>query len=404
MKILNQYFLTYCSNIHPGESWQEVFDSLSTFTLPLKQRISPQNPFGIGLRLSDQASRDLIQPKELDTFRSWLDEHQMYVFTMNGFPFGGFHRQRVKDNVHTPDWTTTARRDYTLRLFEILLAVLPKGLEGGISTSPLSYKHWHTQQQSIENVIRQSVIHLAEIVAHLHAIRESTGVFLHLDIEPEPDGILENTQEVITFYQDHLIPIAGEWLQQQKGFSQAQAEAAIRDHIQLCYDICHFAVAYEDPAFVFEKMNSAGIKIGKIQISAALKAKLPENVGDRKPIEEAFQVFNESTYLHQVIARNDQHQLIQYPDLPEALPHINQPDVVEWRSHFHVPLFVQQYHHLYSTQDDIVKVMEILKKEVISTHLEIETYTWEVLPNELRVDLVTSIEREMQWVINQMRG
>jgi len=401
MNILDSYHLTYCTNIHPGETWQEVFDSLKTYALPLKERLSDQQPMGIGLRLSDRASRDLIQPYTLDAFQAWLKEHDMYVFTMNGFPFGGFHRQRVKDDVHKPDWTTEERYIYTIRLVEILKAIIPDGIEGGISTSPLSYKHWHGSEVEREKVIEQSVSQLAKVASHMHDIHQATGMFLHLDIEPEPDGMIENTAEVLSFYQDYLIPLGVTWLKKEKGINTSEAEKILRNHIQLCYDICHFAVAYEEPLLVFEAIQNADIKIGKIQISAALKAALPDDSGRRKSIEDEFRVFNESTYLHQVIARDKHEKLIQYPDLPEALPHIYEPGIKEWRSHFHVPLFIQQYHHLFSTQDEISKVLDILKTNKITNHLEVETYTWEVLPEALRVDLITSIERELSWVIDQ---
>ncbi len=401
MNIQDSYHLTYCTNIHPGETWQEVLDSLNTYALPLKQRLSEQKPMGIGLRLSDKASGDLIQPYTLDAFQDWLDEHDMYVFTMNGFPFGGFHRQRVKDDVYKPDWTTGERYNYTIRLVEILKAILPEGVDGGISTSPISYKHWHRSEIEREKVMEQSVNQLARVASHMHFIQEETGMLLHLDIEPEPDGMIENTTEVLSFYQDYLISMGTTWLKKEKGMNSSQAEEVLRNHIQLCYDICHFAVAYEEPSFVFESMQHADIKIGKIQISAALKASLPDDPQQRKFIEEEFRVFNESTYLHQVIARDEHEKLIQYPDLPEALIHIHEPGIKEWRSHFHVPLFVQQYHHLFSTQDEISKVLDILKINKITNHLEVETYTWEVLPEALRVDLTASIERELNWVIDR---
>ena len=224
---------------------------------------------------------------------------------------------------------------------------------------------------------------------------------MHLDIEPEPDGILENTAEVLEFYDKYLLPLGGAHLQEY-GFSRSQAEEILRAHIQLCYDVCHFAVGFENPYTVFETLREADIRIGKIQISAALKTELPPDPADRGPIKEAFEVFNESTYLHQVIAQDGAGELHQYRDLPQALPHILDPTIQEWRTHFHVPLFAERYQHLQSTQSDIEAVLDIIKEVPSTRHLEVETYTWEVLPAELREDLTQSIGRELQWVMDRL--
>jgi hypothetical protein len=144
--LINEYHLTYCTNIHPGESWTETYNNLKQFIPKVKQEVSPDAPFGIGLRLSDKASSSLLEGNNLSVFKGWLEKNHCYVFTLNGFPFGGFHHQSVKDQVHQPDWTTQARLGYTLRLFDILAALLPEGIEGGISTSPLSYKYWEAAQ------------------------------------------------------------------------------------------------------------------------------------------------------------------------------------------------------------------------------------------------------------------
>ncbi|MEX2568428.1 MAG: xylose isomerase, partial [Cyclobacteriaceae bacterium] len=109
------FHLTYCTNIHPGESWDATFKNLKKYIPGIKSRISPDRAFAIGLRLSDEASRELTREENLVKFKNWLKEIDSYVFTLNGFPYGGFHRQVVKDEVHHPDWTTPERKDYTIR-------------------------------------------------------------------------------------------------------------------------------------------------------------------------------------------------------------------------------------------------------------------------------------------------
>jgi len=401
LKFNNDYHLTYCTNIHPGEDWDSVMQSLDIHIPPIKQALSPDASFGIGLRLSRQATEQLMNAHCLATFKNWLLANDCYVFTMNGFPYGGFHRQRVKDEVHQPDWTTQERLDYTQKLFFLLAELLPEGMEGGISTSPVSYKYWHKDDAAVAAVMEKGVENLVQIAMQLHDIKTSTGQLLHLDIEPEPDGLLEDTQTTLDFYQKWLIPQGKEILQAEKGMSAQEAGDCLREHIQLCYDVCHFAVMNEAPEEALRKFEAANIRIGKVQISAALKALLPE--GDRQAKEAAFRQFAESTYLHQVVALDEKGGRKQYPDLPEALEEIDHPEIKEWRTHFHVPVFLENYGELQSTQDDVIKTLNYLKTHHLTNHLEVETYTWEVLPEDIRLELTDSIVRELQWVRENMK-
>ena len=390
MKTPNAH-LTYGTNIHAGESWVEHFIALRKNFPQIKKALSPNVPMGIGLRLSNIASIDLQDEDKLQEFQQWLKENDAYVFTMNGFPYGGFHHTTVKDQVHTPDWTTDDRLNYTLRLFNILAQLLPEGMDGGISTSPLSYKPWFanaTERKNATNIATRNIIKVAE---ELHKTKLSTGVLLHLDIEPEPDGFLESGREFIDWFE-------GDLLKAETSLSEEQ----LKQYINLCYDVCHFAIGYEPHAEIIKKLADKGIKVGKIQISAALKAPMPA-VGERDQIINAISKYNEPTYLHQVIAQCSDGSLIRYPDLPEALADSTNPTVEEWRAHFHVPIFIEDMGLVKSTQSDIVQVLDIQKNNPFTNHLEVETYTWEVLPNELKVPLDESIVRELEWVIENMK-
>lgn len=399
MIIPQGYHLTYCTNIHPGETWAEVFASLRTYVLPVKERVSPDAPFALGLRLSDAASRELVQPEPLAEFKAWLARHQLYVPIINGFPFGSFHGEAVKDDVHRPDWTTPARLEYTKRLAQVLAGLLPQGLEGGISTSPLSYKPWLAgREEQTEAVLQASTRHLAALVEELVILRRQTGRLIHLDIEPEPDGLLENSAEFIAYYEQYLLPQVSRHLQQQLELNSEAATQAVYEHVQLCYDVCHFALVYEEPALVFERLAAKNIKLGRVQISAALKADLPLEMEEREEFNQQFEAFAESTYLHQVLVRNQDESITHYPDLPAALPHIMEEQAREWRSHFHVPVFLACYNRLQSTQSEILKVLRALAAQPITSYLEVETYTWEVLPPDIKQDLVSSIARELEWV------
>ncbi|MDN5214302.1 metabolite traffic protein EboE [Fulvivirgaceae bacterium BMA12] len=404
MQLKNNQHLTYCTNIHKGESWSEVFTYLKQYIPEIKSQVSPDSPFGIGIRLSDLASKQLLEGQALDHFKSWLTENELYVFTMNGFPFGSFHGERVKDQVHHPDWTTRERVDYTVRLFKILAEILPEGVDGGISTSPISYKlWWNHDNQALNEIWEKGTRHLLEVIKYLIELEKETGKKLHLDIEPEPDGLLENTAEVLTYFQKWLIPMGTPFLKEHFGFEAEEAERRIKSHLQICYDVCHFAVVYEEPDQVFQAFRSAGIGIGKIQISAALKALFTSDAGKTAHILEDFHHFNEPTYLHQVVGRDASDVKYQYNDLPAAIEHFPDRDFREWRSHFHVPVFLDKYDQLESTQEDILKVFALNKVHEITQHLEVETYTWEVLPQAMQVDLTTSITRELNWVLKNVQ-
>ncbi len=399
MRISHDTHQTYCSNINPGAGWHEVFKALKDHLPAVKKQVSPDRPMGIGLRLSNLASLEL-QEVGTTALKDWMSNNGFYVFTMNGFPYGGFHRQRVKDHVHQPDWTKSERLDYTIRLFDQLADLLPEGQEGGISTSPLSYKYWWTKDQQ-QQVFEQSTRHLLEVVRFLNVIYQEKGVLLHLDIEPEPDGLIENSRETIDYFNQWLLPMAAKLLPKDLQVSAEEVKEIVLRHVTVCYDVCHFAVAFESHQDVLDQFRKHGIRIGKIQISSALKSVLGERQ-QRTLLEEAYRSLDEPTYLHQVVAQSTTGDLHQYPDLPQALNHIHQPEMVEWRTHFHVPVFVESYGLLDSTRRDIEQVLCYWSESPMTQHLEVETYTWEVLPEELRSEIDNSIAREMTWVKQQL--
>jgi hypothetical protein len=393
MFVKNTYHITYCTNIHPGSNWSSTFDSLKSYVPKIKAATAAQQSFGLGLRLSNKASLELNEGQNLIEFKRWLLDHDVYVFTMNGFPYGNFHDERVKDKVHAPDWTTAERLHYTKRLFEQLAILLPDGMSGGISTSPISYKYWHESPKQKQKAFEKGAAQFAEIVLQLHEKEKTTGKYLHLDIEPEPDGLLENSDEVLGFYKEFLIPIGTKILKEELGTSNLDTETIIKRHITICYDICHFSLAYEEPEYTFQKFAKAGIMVGKIQVSAALKILFNES--NAEAIWQSLSRFDEPTYLHQVTEKVGE-KVITHNDLPVVLK--ERKIFSELRAHFHVPIFLKQFGALFSTQDHIVKVVEYLKSNQVSEHLEIETYTWDVLPKELKKDLSESIIREINWL------
>ncbi|GAB4403242.1 MAG: metabolite traffic protein EboE [Microscillaceae bacterium] len=394
------FHVTYCGNIHAGESWADTRAHLRQYAPAIKARISPQSPFGLGLRLSKQAATELLQGQELPLFKRWLQENDLYVFTINGFPFGTFHDVVLKDGVHKPDWTEATRLEYTRQLFEILAYLLPAHLEGGVSTSPLSYKPWFADKpESLPEVFQKATENLLKMLERLMEIEENTGKLLHLDLEPEPDGLLENTEEVLHYFEAYLVPAAQEFLSHTHALAPLEAENTLKQHIRICYDACHFALAYEKPEAALAQFHRAGIQIGKFQISTALKVNWKVDPADQAAIRQALETFIEPTYLHQVIAQKADGTLQQFTDLPPALAAFDGAGQ-EWRIHFHVPVFQEKFPPLASTQPELLALLAQLVQATEHTHyLEIETYTWQVLPSEWQLPLEASIVRELEWLL-----
>ena len=383
--------LTYCMNIHPGETWAEQLAALHDKTQMVAKFVADGEWFGLGLRLGAQAVNDLADDPELrraalDTFH----EHKLYPFTVNAFPYGRFHAGPVKEQVYAPDWRMAERRDYTFDVCDILAEWLPEGIDGSISTVPGSYKDWIREPESVVVMANN----LASVASYLAAVREDTGKEIHLGLEPEPDCFLETTEETIHFFKTALWTHGAEEIKRIRQCSGSEAEAIIRRHIGICFDTCHVALQYEDPTEALKRYQSEGIRISKVQLSAALSARnTPE-------ARAALRAFAEPVYLHQTKVLTKDGHVHGWPDLAPALDTVGLlSDIEEMRVHFHVPLFFKGTDVLQSTFDTLTPEFFALLKKGATSHVEIETYTFDVLPPELRPpDVVKSIAREFQWV------
>lgn len=394
--------LTYCTNIHPADGWDAVFANLQRYGPALKRRFSPDAPFGIGLRLSAREARELVDPARLDAFRAFLDEAGLYVAIVNGFPHGAFHGTVVKADVYAPDWRDDARVKYTQDLIAILRRLVPEGVDGGISTAPLSYKPWMADAGPGDwTTIVRNVVRVAE---SLDRVRQAGGPSIHLDIEPEPDCAIENTDETIAFFTERLLPAGAPVLARALGVDEAAARARLLDDVRVCFDCCHFAVEYEDPHGALDRLRDAGIRIGRVQLSSALRVRFPAAGAGCEEAAHGLRPFADPTYLHQVVQRTPGEPesaaaLARYPDLDPALLRASHACGTEWRIHFHVPLFTERYDRFESTQSYVREVLQRMLRTGETAHLEIETYTWDVLPAGLKQDLLESIAREYEWVL-----
>jgi len=387
--------LTYCLNVHPGETWAENLAAIRDKALAVREEAAPGQRFGLGLRLSCRAARDLQDGSARARFRDFLAQHDLYAFTINGFPYGTFHRAAVKENVYKPDWRTPERRDYTNLLADVLSDLLPDGVRGSISTVPGAYREWVTSEEDVRRMAEM----LAETALHLARLMERTGKEVSIGLEPEPDCFMETTPQLIHFVNGRLADWGGQHLQRRFGVGGEEAQRMLRRHLGACLDTAHASVQFEHPAASLRQIVEAGVRLSKVQLSSSLRL---------RPTPEALlrlEDFRDSVYLHQVRTRSGHACMGSHPDLPEALASAPRASdrAAEWRVHFHVPLFLPECEGLESTSDLLLGEFADLLRAGHTEHVEIETYTFDVLPEALRqVDVTESIANEYRWVLRNM--
>ncbi len=383
MKLTHGLHLAYCTNVHRGGDWPETLASLEKHTLAVRRRVAPDRAYAIGLRLSDVASWQLAEPATLRVFQQWLQRHNCYVFTVNGFPYGDFHGTRVKEKVSQPDWSSPDRLAYTNRLFDLLAELTPPGIEASVSTVPVSFKQFRLGERGL----RAAREHLWRCVDHQEQLTRRTGKKFHLGLEPEPFGTVENTTEFLTL------------------FGQLEADRPgdlrLREHLGINYDTCHFALQYEQPAEALHRLSRRGVKVSKLHLSNALR------VHPTAEVRERLRAFVDDIYFHQVIERKSDGEIIRYSDLDEALttPVADGPQFDrEWRIHFHIPLHAPETESFGTTADHLRGTLDVVKQHpALCSHLEMETYTWEVLPRELKQpSVVDMLASEYAWTLGEL--
>jgi sugar phosphate isomerase/epimerase len=385
MQLKHGLHLAYCTNIHRGEGWTQTFDTLKKYTLAVRDRTGKGRPYAIGLRLGADAARELSDPATLKAFRAWLEREQCYVFTINGFPYGKFHGARVKEQVYAPDWTTRERLDYTNRLFDLLAQIVPEGVEGSVSTVPVSFKGFKLNDRQA----RAARENLWRCVDHLEQLSRRAGRKLHLGLEPEPLCFLETSGEAVAFFEQLRADRPG--------------DLRLTEHLGINYDCCHLGVEYESPVEALGRLRKAGIKISKIHLSNALKVRpTPE-------VRAALRAFADDIYFHQTIERRPDGEIVRYTDLDEALVTSTTEfpqGALEWRIHFHIPLHSRPTALFDTTADHLLGVLDEVKKAPqLCSHFEMETYTWEVMPAELKNrSVVDQLVAEYEWTLGQLRS
>jgi hypothetical protein len=385
--------LTYCLNVHPGEGVDDLVAALGAAG-EVRRALGVEGDLGVGLRLSGEAAAALdADPEGLVAVRRVLREERLYAFTANAFPHGAFHRQRVKEAVYEPDWLDPARAAYTLAAARVLASLLDEQAEGSgtVSSVPLGYR---PRLASAAARARAGAF-VRECAGELARLRARTGARVVLALEPEPACALETTGEAITFLEDHVLVRGGD---------------AVREHVGLCVDLCHAAVLGEDPTEALRAPERAGVLVGKVQIAAGLEVELPgpSAAGDERRALEALEGFDDGVYLHQVVEDGPagRRAFVDLPDARRALDEVRAAGderARRWRVHAHVPVFLERAGSIGTTRSWLRRALAELRTRRITSHLEVETYTWDVLPPEARgASLPLDVARELAWVREEL--
>src|ERR1700686_4806082 len=189
--------LTYSTLVHPGDTWSEMWDSLITYVPRVKARISPNAPFGVSLRLSASSAETLVNSaSERANLKAFLSDNDLYLYTVNAFPYGPFKNTILKEQVFEPDWRGQPRARYTENVAEILAEVGAPFLNPSIQSPPLGFKARVTGN----DVVEAYAANIRQLAVFLHRLRERTGRTVTLALEPEPFCFLETTAETVHFF------------------------------------------------------------------------------------------------------------------------------------------------------------------------------------------------------------
>ena len=392
--------LTYSTLVHPGDTWEEIWSSLRTYVPQVKERVSPDAPFGVCLRLSAASAAALAGDEgKREQLKGFLADNDLYLYTVNAFPYGPFKGTRVKEQVYEPDWRSEERTEYTIAVAEVLADVVPETIEPSIQTAPLGFK----PRVTWPGIVAEYSEHVLRVVARMVELERTTGRTVTLAIEPEPFCFLETTEETIDYFERELYSGAGaSRLARLAGIPISEANAALRRHVGIVFDICHQSVEYEDIPESLGKLVDAGIPILKLQEAAALH--VPDV--SEEAVDE-LRRYADTIYLTQTLERRNGGPLTYYLNVEDAITawEADPSGAREWRVHIHVPVFLDDLGAFHSTRFAIAQALEVHKRTPLSRHLEIETYTWDMLPDEIKTgDIVDYVCRELEWVRGELLG
>jgi len=357
--------LCYGTNVHPAQDLAGVLDQLDRYAEPVRCRLGLDH-LGLGLWLAADVARGLASDRHaLRTLRRELTARGLQVSTLNAFPYRGFHDPVVKHAVYHPSWTDPARLRFTTDCATVLAGLLPDDASyGSVSTLPLG---WRTPWSPADSAAAARA--LAEVVRSLRALPRP----VRLAIEPEPGCVLDTVADAVRWLTPRVDP----------------------RHVGLCLDTCHLAVSFADPSSTVELIRVSGLDVVKVQASAALHVEYPGDPAARRVLAG----FAEPRYLHQVRELRPDGTVAALDDLPADLSAAGLSGDGPWRVHFHVPLHwrPEPGEPVRPTTDVLRTVLERVDCEQV----EVETYTWGVLPLEQRpgtdAELVAGVAAEVAW-------
>ncbi|MFI7216885.1 metabolite traffic protein EboE [Micromonospora maritima] len=370
--------LGYCTNVHPAEDLPGILAQLDTYALAVRRRLDT-DLLGLGLWLAAPVAAALAaDPAARRRLRHELTVRGLEVVTLNGFPYAAFQAPVVKGAVYHPDWTTPERLAYTLDLARVLADLLPDdAARGSVSTLPLAWRTpWDAERA---DTARRRLDALA---AGLAAVQRDTGRVVRVGFEPEPGCLVEST-----------------------GQARAVLSAMDTDRLGICLDLAHLACAWEEPVEALARLRAAGLPVVKVQVSAAVEAADPAGSTD------ALRRFVEPRFLHQTRAAGcagaaDPADPAYAADDLDAALDARLPGA--WRVHYHVPLHAPPEPPLRSTVPVLRSALSALLAGPAAgcDHLDVETYTWGVLPAARRprgdAELAAGIAAELAFARDEL--
>jgi sugar phosphate isomerase/epimerase len=388
--------LTYSTLVHQTDNWDQLWKSVNTYLPAVKARVAPHEKFGVCLRTSAPSAELLsAEPTKVADLKKFFADNDLYLYTANAFVYGVFKKQIIKEDVYEPDWATPERREYTKKVANLLAELAPEGINPSIQSAPLGFKPKVTG----DDVVEAYTSNVVDVVAHLVELKKKTGKTVTLGLEPEPRCYLETTDETVKYFTEELFSgKTAQSLAKATGLNEADAAAAMKKHMGVVFDIGHQAVGYEDIPASLQKLVDNGVQIVKLQEAASMY--IPDV---NQKIVDALQSFAKTIYLSQTCQKKDGKQTW-FLNLEDAFEDwYKNPGPREWRTHFHVPVFLDDLGAFGTTRFALEQALAFHKKTPLSTHLEIETYTWDVLPDHLKTgDIVEYVTRELEWVKGQL--
>ncbi|MEJ5869052.1 metabolite traffic protein EboE [Pseudokineococcus sp. 5B2Z-1] len=413
--------VAYCTNVHPATQLDGIVEQLRTVAVPVAERLGLRadgERLGVGLWFPAGAARVLDADLAAGApaggpvrrLREELDRLGLEVVTLNAFPYGDFHAPVVKHAVYSPDWTEPARLEHTLACARVLAALLPDDVAGGaVSTLPLAwYRPWDDARRAAAGRA------LGALARGLGDLERRSGRRVRVGLEPEPGCVWEVLDDALAGPDALPALLAG-------GPDDEPPPADDAGLVGVCLDTCHSAVGFDDLDDLVGRLTDrpAGrprVPVVKLQASAALHLEDPADDGDRAELA----AFDEPRFLHQVRERRADGSLATADDLPRALrepAHGGLPRLSPWRCHVHAPLHADWEGPVRPVTAPLTSALHGLVRDappaVRVDVVEVETYTWSVLPAAHRersggtgtsaADLVGGIAAELAWTRDRLQ-